>query len=538
MKKRFLTIFMALVLAISGLSLFACGGGGGQDVDPEETKEDAVGDPLYVMYYPGGYGSDWIEEFVIEFLAKEKNVAKSQIKKGTDYKLEANEGIGAATTILSKTGKNCPDILISNGIDNQDITKNLIAPLTTGVYDQEVQTSNGKVKISDYMMEESKLSFTRAVKPLAEKEYQWAVPWTTIPLSLAYNETLLKTIVHKDSNGTVCAECVSNGKWIAPPTTFDELLTCFKDITDMNLDNVDAFGWSAKDGTLWFESLIYQWWAQASGIDTFYDFWNLDTADKYKDQGIQTALSMVQQLINKNYVYGNPDSITIKDFQPAFARGEIVFCLTGDFFAKEYASILAENKSKVNAKLMPVPALDEATKQAGGKNYTYMTISQCIYVSKNGSNTNQAKRFLTFINDEEHLLRFTELTGGIRPYGITTKADRQAMKTKVLARKSDWTDYEKSVFDLFFDYDDVLVAFPRDYLRRPGNKSKISVLYTYEGMRSLADLGNLLKKLEVGESVNDLVINNTESLFNSNKLKYNTWKSQDYGDYMNSSVNK
>ena len=207
------------------------------------------------------------------------------------------------------------------------------------------------------------MTFSRQIRANEGNVGRWAIPWTAIPLSLAYNETLLKQIVHTTSGNA--GTCVEAGKWVKAPTTFEELMTCFADIKAQYPGDKDvaAFGFSLKDGSLWFESLIYIWWAQYQGLDTskvegqdaFYDFFNLDTAEKYKQDGIQKAFECIQQLITVNggkengafdsdNIYADPSEVTIKDVQPAFARGEMVFCLTGDFFAKEYKTFLDENR--------------------------------------------------------------------------------------------------------------------------------------------------------------------------------------------------
>lgn len=465
MRKKIITLILACVLSLSSLGLIACG-----------SNDSSNGNPFYVMYYPGGYGSDWIEEFVVEFLHEKKGIENP--KKDVDYKIVANSSLEAQTgTILNKKGNKCPDLLIANGITQNDITAGLVANLDS-VYDSYVSTSKGNVKIKDYIMPESMEIFSRPLRMNGSGKTQtWAVPWAVIPLSMAYNETLLTKISHTTSGEF--GDCVKDGKWVKAPTTVEELITCFADINaqgSVDGQKVSAFGYSIKDGTLWFESLIYTWWAQYSGVDAFYDFWNWDSAEKYKDEGIKKALQIIEDLMVKDNqyanCYGDPNSVTIKDVQPNFAKGEIVFSLTGDFFAKEYKNVLTANADKVKIKFMDVPAID---KDHVSQNYTFASSAQCMYVSEHGVNKEMAKEFLTFINDEKHLIRFTELTGGIRPFGINSFEEKQEMKAKFLGAKN-WTDLEKSTFDLFFDCSDLLVSFPKNYKNQGDTPSTIYVL--------------------------------------------------------------
>lgn len=521
MKKKIITLILTFVLALSSVSLFACGGGG---------SGDSSADPFYVMYYPGGYGSDWIEEFVVEYLKEKKGI--SNPKNKVDYKLEGSEDVETPRQILSKKGNKCPDLIIANGIVQNDISEGLIANLDS-VYESEVNTSNGKIKIKDYVMPESKEIFSRPMRLNGSTSSQtWAIPWAIIPLSMAYNETLLKKIDHTTS-GEV-GDCVLNGKWVKAPSTVEELLTCFADIQaqgSVDGQKISAFGYSIKNGTLWFESLIYTWWAQYSGTKTFYDFWNWDSAEKYKDEGIKKALTILDELMvkNKQYAncYGDPNSITIKDVQPAFASGEIVFSLTGDFFAKEYKNVLDANASKVNIKFMDVPAID---KSHVNENYTFASSAQCMYVPENCAHKDMAKDFLTFINDEDHLIRFTKLTGGIRPFGINSNKDKLDMKNKYLSSGS-WTDLEKSLFDLFFDCPELLISFPKNY-KDQGNMP--SVVYTILGKRNMFNAYNtLFEKLRlngVDEAYN--------YLYNEAVTSYKDIANGPYAEDMITSLNK
>ena len=526
MIKKFIALFLTFTIAFGTLGLVACGGG-------DEKKSDA----FTVTYYPGGYGNDWLEEFVKEFVAEKKYDGDVSKVTSADYKLTPREDVAAYSTQIMKS-KNCPDVIMANAIKNDDISDGLIADITD-VYNTKVATSNGEIAIKDYIMPESKMQFTRSMRPAGTDSYQWAIPWTAIPLSIAYNETLLKKIAHTTSGNV--GDCVEDGFWAKAPTTFEELMTCFADIKAQGTvdgNKISAFGWSMKDGMLWFESLIYVWWAQYQGLDdskienqnSFYDFFNLDTAEKYKQSGIVKSLEHIQEMITADgsfaNSYGDPSALTIKDVQPAFARGEMVFCLTGDFFAKEYKTILANNSDKVNAKLMPVPAYDNEHNE----NYTFLNITNCMYVPNNAKNKDMAKEFLAFINDEEHLIRFTELTGAIRPFGANTPSEKTAMKEKYLAAKT-WGDFEKSTFELYFGCEDLVLAFPRNYKRR-GENAEPSIIYTYKNARALTnDYASIVDKMRT-TTVQKIVVGNDDSSLYKIAVDYYKDLESAYGKYM------
>ena len=529
MAKKLTALIMTFMMAFTAMGLVACGG--------DEDKADA----FTVTYYPGGYGSDWLEEFVIEFIAEKKYDGDKSKVTSADYALVSDNNITANATRTMSDKKKCPDVIMANGIKQDDISNGLIADISD-VYNMKVKTSNGEIAIKDYIMPESKMMFTRSYRFGKTESIQWAIPWTAQPLSIAYNETLLRKIAHTTSGNA--GDCVVDGYWFNAPTTFEELMTCFADIKAQGTvdgNKIAAFGWSMDEGALWFESLIYVWWAQYQGLDeskvegqdAFYDFFNLDTAEKYKQTGIVKSLEHIQEMITENgefaNSFGDPTQQSIKKYQPAFARGEMVFCLTGEFFAKEQKAILESNKSKVNAKLMSVPAYDNEHNEK----YTFLHTTNCMYVPNNAKNKEMAKEFLAFINDEAHLVKFTELTGAIRPFGANTTAEKAAMKEKYLAAKN-WGDFEKSTFDLYFDCEDVVLAFPRNYESR-GKNNEPSIFYTYMGKRALADdYASIMDKMR-GNTVKNIVIDNSESLYNVAKLYYEE-KEATYGKYMIKSI--
>lgn len=518
MAKKFTSFIMACMLAIATLGMFACGG------KPSDS------DKFVVMYYPGGYGSDWLEEFVIEFIAEEKYDGDTTKVSASDYELDPESDI--STFINSKS--RCPDLIIHEGINTKYITDGWVVDLTD-VYNTEVQTSSGKKTIAEYVMPESKMMFTMSKSLIGKNDIgMWAIPMTAKPLSIAYNETLLKKIVHTTSGNA--GDCVKDGYWFKAPTTFEEMMTCFADINAQKTVEVGgksqpvyAFGATFVDsGTIWFESLIYTWWAQYQGLDdanagldygSFYDFFNWDSAEKYKQEGIVKSLENVQQILysgsrddKENFanLYLNPNSVGLKQYQAAFAQGEIVFCLTGDFFAKENKTLLDANSNKVDAKLMRIPSYNaEHSKQ-----YTFLNTTSCMYIPTKGKHQDLAKKFLTFINDEQHLIRFTELTGGIRPFGTNNEADKATIKAKYLEAK-EWGNFEKSVFDLYFDCEDVILAFPRTY-KKWGADKEPSIIYTARGVKQLPiniDYMTIFGRMKT-KTIEDIILTDSESLYN------------------------
>ena len=307
--------------------------------------------------------------------------------------------------------------------------------------------------------------------------------------------------------------------WNRVPETIEELKAIFVDVDAYNAENstnLVKLGWAAANGANWFETFFTTWWAQKQGLDeeftypgegSYYDFWKYDKPEIFQQTGIQDALKTVQELFIKDgeFVNSYPSvgSMTIKNAQQAFAEGKALFCLTGDFFEQEYSSFIKE--SKQTFKLMRVPAIDGALQNADGttKKLTYLNISSSAYVPNKAANKELVKEFLVYMSSERNLVKFTELTGGIRPfdYDIRTLDDTY-----------EFSDFKKSTFDLYYGADDFLVKFPRNV-----EVEDISPIYLYENVSENifcgADYGTVISSLKT-MTPKQIMVDGTSS-FNS-----------------------
>ena len=468
----------ALVFGLIGLSVLALGA-----CDANKDNKIQKEGRFSIVYYPGGYGTEYLNTFCKEFLAQKNNKSVDEIQENVDYILIPDEDITYGADYYLTSDARCPDLIISNLLSPKAVTQGYVASLDD-VYESTVETSHGSVKIDDYVMKEAAEQYTYELRRGQTAKHRFAMPWSAIPLSLAYNNTLLMQLNHVDNTYTVGEDAISGGKWVRAPITVDELLSCFKDLDAYNTSNgtnLAKMGWAALNGTNWFESLIITWWAQRQGVDnehlyagegSYYDFWKYDSAEIFKQTGLQDALKQVQDIIIKdgNFAnsYNSVGSMTIKNAQQAFAEGKALFCLTGDFFEKEYSPFIQESGQEF--KMMRVPSIEGALKNDDNsvKKLTYINISNCAYVPNKGANKELAKEFLKFTTQESYCAKFSQMTGGIRPvnYDVRTSEGYNALST-----------FKKSVFDLYYDCDDYLYKFPRNV-----DVEDISPIYLYEGV--------------------------------------------------------
>ena len=488
--KRVTKIFSCL-LALSAASVF---------LSSCSTNTTSKG-KFVIRYYPGGYGTDWIEEYAKAVLAEEKGTTPDKIVKGVDYELIADSNPGADKNLKSSTS--CPDLVFANSLSAGQISAGLIEPIQD-VYETEITTSQGKMKIKDYLVEDSAEQFCYQKRYGQGERLAYGIPFTNIPISIAYNETLLQKVEHVSTNYTINEGAISTetNKWLRAPETVDELLAYFEDIDNYNSTNgtnIVQFGWSLADGANWFEPLYATWWAQVQGLDkenqypgegTYYDFWEYKSADIYKQTGIQKGLETVQKLIVKDGSFTNSHpnckTYTIKDIQPAFARGEIAMCLTGDFFEHEYADILKNTTDTF--KLMRIPSIDGAETNADGsiKKLTFVNTSNVLFIPANAKNKDIAKKFLIYSSQESQVISFLKQTGGIRSFNFNPYE---------LASDYQFSAFQESTIDLYFHADDLLMKYPRN----AADKNNISPIYFYEGVNevlfSVIDYPSLLNAL-------------------------------------------
>ena len=471
--KKLTKLMVLSAIGVSLPSLIAC--------NANKDNEIAKSGRLSIVYYPGGYGNEYLHAFCKNFLAEQKGVSPDEIKSGTDYILKADPDITYGEDYYITSPSRCPDIIISNRMSAKDVTLGYVSSLDE-VYETVIHTSEGDISIRDYTMREAADQFSLQIRRGQTDSHFFAVPWTAIPLSIAYNNTLLHQIPHTSDLPVGIDALDGNNKWDRAPETVAELKACFEDAKNYN-PNLTRFGWAATNGTHWFESLITTWWAQKQGVDepysypdegSYYDFWNYDSPEMFAQTGLQDALGQIRELLmdTSTHKYKNSyptvGSMSIKQAQQAFAEGKALFCLTGDFFEKEYASFI--EKSGYEFKMMRVPAIDGALQNDDHttKKLTFLNISSCAYVPTKAKNRDLAKQFLAYTCKEENCYLMSEMTGAIRPFKYDA---REA------AGYSEFSAFTKSVCDLFYDTDDYLVKFPRNVA-----VENISPVYLYEGV--------------------------------------------------------
>ena len=452
MKKRILaTALAALTACTCASTLTACGGAGG-----------ASKGTLTIRYYNGGYGSEWLEESLKDFCAT---------KDGVDYKLIPDNNITYQANLYLTN--NVPDIIMSNGNWKGYVTEGLVADLTD-VYETEVQTSEGKKKVKDYIDENVMKQFTRQKIYGRGEAMTWGMPWASQVLSLAYNETILLSTSRQEGNPFKVEGLEAGATWTHEPYTVNELMAYLYDVRVAD-NGIIPWGYSV-DYLNWYDALFYVWWAQLQGLyehnkyideGCFYDFFNMTSEDLVKQSGYKEALEIVRKIIvddeGKLYNSNKDGSMTKEKMQENFAKGKIAVCLVGDFFEKEY-KVYMEDDTVI--KFMFIPTADGAETNADGsaKKLTYVQTDNVMYVPAKATNMDLAKEFLAFLCNEDQLLQFSKLAGVVRPFDYNPYE---------LAPEYEWTTFQQSTFNIYYNADDHVIKYPL-------TAETVSPVYLYE----------------------------------------------------------
>lgn len=469
--KKLLTLSIALVLGATSLSMVGCG-----------KKNTGKTNQLRVTFFEGGFGRKWLENALNDFVAKKKN-------EGTDisYVLEGKpDSITTEVKTYLGSGKNLSDIYMTQNAEWQGFVTNgnKLASLES-VYETEVEKLDGsKVKVKDLLLPEVVKKGYMRRKAGQGKEQPWILPWSLLETSIIYNEDLMK----KTPKST-------GGFWTETPKTMQELAALCNDINAANASKVYGgevvpFSWTYGNIN-YFEYVLNVLWAQQQGVyesridgeGAYYDFWNFESPDVWKQTGIQKAIDewaniIVDKSTGKWKNSFDENFVSQKTFMEAalsFCQGKSVLFLGGSFFENEmgmygYLDQNNDGKADFNYKMMYVPLSADALKNEDGTDsmINYCSVNDMMFVPAEATNVELAKEFLAFMCNEKYLLDFTLQTGCLRPFDYDpvelTKNDGNVK----------WSDFFLSCYDMKKNADYNLFNFPMNAAKT----DSVSLYYT------------------------------------------------------------
>lgn len=491
--KRLGLIAMVAVLALSTFGLAGCGKKG-----PEEGV-------LSIRYHIGGFGEAWLESARTKFLAANPDV-KDIVLDGQDVHLRENVGM------YIKSGDS-PDIVMTQNMAwAQLVLEGYIEPLDD-VYATEVQTSEGKRTIYDYLDDDfADYGMMQRIAGQGDM-HAWVLPWSILTCSIAYNVDYLESTPRASTGGN----------WTAAPATVDELYEYVADVNRRN-DGVVPFAWGG-DGLNWMLFPAYVWWAQLQGVDeskidgqgSYYDFWEFQSPEVYKQDGISQSLDIIRNLLvdgNGNWKNSldRPDGLSTLDVETAFYDGKAAMCFAGSWLENEMGGY--PRKDNFEMRMMRTPKADPDDNTL----INNANAGDIMLIPKNALNKDIAKRFLTFLCSEEMLVEFSDFTGMMRPF----EYDPTELSTKT------YSGFAESCFDLYLNSDYNLFEFPKNAAKKIQDDPEFQTyIYTYKRPELFQEvtLNTAITRLKTHTGAYVMWQNN-DSVYELVKKEFPKWKTE------------
>lgn len=358
MRKKLLSLIVAMLTLCSSLTLFACGP---TDVDKKNTDTH-----IEVYAYKAGYGIEWIQNAMKAF-QEEKKAAGTDIT----YKVWGDD-LSQQTSLIPAGPK-------GNSVDL------FVVGTQTGTYYAE----KGTMVLKEYdcvveplddvyatAMEDGKTYEEKLIQELLPKKingHYYGVPWTYPVAGLLYNKTLFDKI------------------GISAPATTDELLEICTSIKSYYAgynagqqpkDQVAPFIFTSSVG--YWNYLRDVWWMQYEGVEQISNFANGIYVDEdgnasyskeiFNQTGRLRSLETLYSLIEESTGNSHPNVNTM-DFttsQGKFLLGKGLMMPNGDWFENEMRSVKDEMKEDYEIRMMRAPVISsivEKLEYRNGGNY-------------------------------------------------------------------------------------------------------------------------------------------------------------------------
>lgn len=354
MKKFFTKLCTVALAAITAFTFVACG------EDATKREEDQHLD-VYIENH--GYRTEGIKA-IIESFAQQDWVKEKYPDLTYDFTI--NNSSAYVTNKVKNPKTNTHDIMFTGTelisfFEKDSKGSYKLLDITESVYNQDVIDEPG-VKFSD-KMHQSFLSYYQYTTKNETTPKYFEVPWVTGLEGLLYNEEILANYGYTDGNY---------------PVTTEELIELCKKIKSnpSNSGNVDGYVFMNCDSA-YSSYLLYQWWAQYDGVESYNLFWEGKYRDArgihqdyhvFEQEGRLKALEVIEQMFKYENGFYDLEHQNDGDFmtrQTRVLKGECAMTYCADWFDTEMAETAEQIKSQggsvATIKIMKMPIVSALT---------------------------------------------------------------------------------------------------------------------------------------------------------------------------------
>lgn len=290
MKKRIIA-FAAASMCAASLGLVACG--------PQKGENE-----LWITYFKGGYGSEWVETLARKF---------EQENEGVTVRTDGDTQLIDSVPNMMENGTNY-DLIFCHDITWEDFVNPGYIYCLDDLYKTEVD-GNGTT-FEDRIWDEDVLASARY--PDRDGNYHYyKVPWTIGTAGIAFNLTIM------DRVDDYLVRTNAGRKWErTAPKDYYELLQFCEDIVAANL-NVDPdeptsgkvvpFTWSGVSEQWQWDYVVFDWWGQLAGPETMNTFKNFGNVDENFNLKVSDQKNPNQEVYNPEKMAVVKDSEGVLD---------------------------------------------------------------------------------------------------------------------------------------------------------------------------------------------------------------------------------
>lgn len=305
MKKRGVCLALAGIMSASVAGLAACGSSKGEN-------------ELYITYYKGGYGSEWVQQLARKFEAE---------NEGVTVKADADTSLIDAVPNMMENGTDY-DLIFCHDVAWEDFVQPGWIHCLDDLYKTEVFDG---VTFEDRIWSEDVLDSSK-YRTKDGTEHYYKVPWTIGTAGIAYNVTVMERVDKwfATANGQTYLATEAGGNDVSrrwnntPPRTYYDLWQYCNDIASARLrvtegdpdsSIITPFTWSGKSEEWQWDYVVFDWWGQLAGPETMNTFKNFGNVTENFEIDWNAVNNPNKEVFNpaKNAVVRNADGTVNKE---------------------------------------------------------------------------------------------------------------------------------------------------------------------------------------------------------------------------------